>query len=235
MEGEVAPEDYPTEGWMLLPDMNNFDGAMLINDFPADLASMQEMVQGLIEYVPLGPDRSFVMPLGIMGEVVDIIVNEEGLFHPEMSFNPVGTIIANGTRGWNGFDNGPFNLVGPVLVHFRTQGVQATLTDLRAQLSNDATVELDEMGRIRIESLDGDAVVEGDPNIHYARIAEASGVEFAECVECHTECVGRCCECSTPICGDPDYDDESCYFTPDNHGGDMVWCSECATHADEEE
>lgn len=175
----LEPEDYPSEGWMLVHDMTTFDGAVIIEDFPADLKSMQECVDGLIEYVPLGADRSFVMPLGVMGELVDIIVNEEGLYRNDFTFNPVATIFANGSHGFNGFDGGPFNLVGPALIHFKCEGKTATLADIQATISENAQVEIDSMGEVSITSNDG-VRVDGSPNLHFARIHEESLEDFTE-------------------------------------------------------
>ena len=53
------------------------------------------------------------------------------------------------------------------------------------------------------------------------------------CVDCNSKYPdGKCCECSVPICAGENSDQLSCYSTPENHGGDVVWCQSCAMKED---
>ena len=173
-------EEYPEEGWMFLEDMSNFTGAVLMvgEDWEGDgvLSQMQHMVDGLIEYVPLGSDRDIILPLGVKAELLDIVVNEEGLYRNDFDFNPLSTLMANGTYGHKKWNGGPFNLVGPALVRFRTKGEPATVEDFAGIFADEKVdVSVDEMGSVTYASSEDDEVfTSSGPNIHFAKMHEAS-------------------------------------------------------------
>lgn len=54
------------------------------------------------------------------------------------------------------------------------------------------------------------------------------------CDECRfVDSDGRCCNCNVPICAGENEYQFSCYYTPEDHGGEMVWCASCAALQDE--
>lgn len=82
------------------------------------LAQMQQAVGGLIEYAPVAQGMTLPMPASLTsgaiveGDVLDVIVNEEGLLQG-MEANPIASLAAQGPDGLLNM------LVGPAIVVFR--------------------------------------------------------------------------------------------------------------------
>ena len=175
--------NYPSEGWLYIPCSNEELGAILLDNWVEEppLNKMQSCVGGLIEYVPLGREaRDFVMPLGKLGHVEEIVVNEEGLLIG-LDFNPVATAIANRTHGFNGFLKGPHHLVGPALIKYRTNGDYASIDLFNEMLGGVAVFTVtDEMGSSTLKSFDGEITIENPPNQHFAACAEGDLPDYEE-------------------------------------------------------
>lgn len=56
------------------------------------------------------------------------------------------------------------------------------------------------------------------------------------CDECQfPDADGKCCECGVAICAGENEYQFSCYYTPEDHGGEMVWCASCCERQDQKE
>ena len=72
------------------------------------------------------------------------------------------------------------------------------------------------------------------PQLEDAAHDDPAAPSDTRCDECRfVDSDGRCCNCNVPICAGENEYQFSCYYTPEDHGGEMVWCASCAALQDE--
>lgn len=148
---------------------------------PDSLEAKQKLLNGYIEYIPLGEQRRIPLPQFRLGILHEMICNEEGkmLGFP---LNSIASQMASMSRRLDPFGfltDEPLRIVGDVLIIFDLTEEPMPLDEINRWFGNDMDLEVDDSdGSSRVVLADGTVVASDDtPSLGAMRSSEAQGDE----------------------------------------------------------
>tara|TARA_R110000824_G_scaffold23469_1_gene84065 strand:- start:1315 stop:1833 length:519 start_codon:yes stop_codon:yes gene_type:complete len=158
-------------------------GQWMVNleDMPDSLEAKQEILNGYIEYIPLGEQRRIPLPQFRLGILHEMICNEEGLMMG-LPLNSIASQMANMSRGLDPFSfltGEGLRIVGDVLIIYDMTDEPMPLDEINRWFGDGMDLEVDDSdGSSRVVLDDGTVVASDDtPSLGAMRSSEAQGDE----------------------------------------------------------
>tara|TARA_R110002020_G_scaffold23154_4_gene77450 strand:- start:1426 stop:1929 length:504 start_codon:yes stop_codon:yes gene_type:complete len=148
---------------------------------PDSLEAKQELLNGYIEYVPLGEQRRIPLPQFRLGILHEMICNEEGLMMG-LPLNSLASQMVGMSRESDPFGfvmNGALRIVGDVLIVYDETDEVMPLDEINTWFGNEMNIEVDDSdGSSRVITTDGEIVATDDrASMGAMRSSEAQGDE----------------------------------------------------------